>query len=135
MAIYQDLKIRLPKLDRMSASQRRLAERAEREAIRRRLPRVVEAERTNTDLTAPAPRVAHDTRGAGAWDVQGADPQGEAAEQDQQRLNQRRYEEHMQRHRDEHEGRLRNAEARQVEEAPSLWGYAKNRFMRRGDGS
>ena len=117
----------------MSASQRRLAERAEREAIRRRLPRVVEAERAGTHATAP--RVVRDSQRTDPRDGYETDPQGEAAEQEQQRLNQKRYEDHMQRHRDKREDRLRNAEARQPEEAPSLWGYAKNRLTRRGDGS
>ena len=135
LPVIEKIRDRYTEPRRMSASQRRLAERAEREAIRRRLPRVVEAERADTDTTAPTPRVVRDARRSDSRDVYDADPQWEAAEQEQQRLNQKRYEDHMQRHRDKREDRLRNAEARQPEEAPSLWGYAKNRLTRRGDRS
>ncbi|QIR68738.1 hypothetical protein [Kocuria sp. KD4] len=133
LPVIEKIRDRYTEPRRMSASQRRLAERAEREAIRRRLPRVVEAERADTHATAP--RVVHDSQRTDPRDGYETDPQGEAAEQDQQRLNQKRYEDHMQRHRDKREDRLRNAEARQPEEAPSLWGYAKNRLTRRGDDS
>ncbi|WP_270255271.1 hypothetical protein [Kocuria marina] len=135
LPVIEKIRDRYTEPRRMSASQRRLAERAEREAIRRRLPRVVEAERADTDATAPTPRVVRDSRRTDSRDVYETDPQWEAAEQEQQRLNQKRYEDHMQRHRDKREDRLRNAEARQPEEAPSLWGYAKNRLTRRGDRS
>ena len=135
LPVIEKIRDRYTEPRRMSASQRRLAERAEREAIRRRLPRVVEAERADTDTTAPTPRVVRDARRSDSRDVYDADPQWEAAEQEQQRLNQKRYEDHMQRHRDKREDRLRNAEARQPEEAPSLWGYAKNRLTRRGNRS
>ncbi|WP_290655218.1 hypothetical protein [Kocuria sp.] len=135
LPVIEKIRDRYTEPRRMSASQRRLAERAEREAIRRRLPRVVEAERADTDATAPTPRVVRDSRHTDSRDVYETDPHWEAAEQEQQRLNQKRYEDHMQRHRDKREDRLRNAEARQPEEAPSLWGYAKNRLTRRGDRS
>ena len=133
LPVIEKIRDRYTEPRRMSASQRRLAERAEREAIRRRLPRVVEAERADTHATAP--RVVRDSQRTDPRDGYETDPQGEAAEQEQQRLNQKRYEDHMQRHRDKREDRLRNAEARQPEEAPSLWGYAKNRLTRRGDDS
>lgn len=133
LPVIEKIRDRYTEPRRMSASQRRLAERAEREAIRRRLPRVVEAERADTHATAP--RVVRDAQRTDPRDVYETDPQGEAAEQEQQRLNQKRYEDYMQRHRDKREDRLRNAEARQPEEAPSLWGYAKNRLTRRGDDS
>lgn len=135
LPVIEKIRDRYTEPRRMSASQRRLAERAEREAIRRRLPRVVEAERADTDATAPTPRVVRDSRRTDSRDIYETDPQWEAAEQEQQRLNQKRCEDHMQRHRDKREDRLRNAEARQPEEAPSLWGYAKNRLTRRGDRS
>lgn len=114
-----------------SRAQRRLAERAEREAVRRRLPRVVAAERVDPDATAPISRVV----AAEQRDAFDADPQAEAADQHQQRLNQKRYEDHLQRHRDKREDRLRSAEGREPEEAPSLLGYAMDRLRRRGDGS
>ncbi|MCT1545149.1 MULTISPECIES: hypothetical protein [Kocuria] len=131
LPVIEQIRERYAEPRRQSKSQRRLAERAEREAVRRRLPRVVEAERTPTDATAPITRVDADDWPNGAT----PDPQVEAAEQQQQRLNQKRYEDHLQRHREKREDRLRNAEAREPEEAPSLLGYAMNRLKRRGDGS
>ncbi|MDR7373445.1 hypothetical protein J2X28_000401 [Kocuria rhizophila] len=128
LPVIEQIRERYAEPRRQSKSQRRLAERAEREAVRRRLPRVVEAERAPTDATAPITRV--DANGGPA-----RDPQTEAAEQQQQRLHQKRYEDHLQRHREKREDRLRNAEAREPEEAPSLLGYAMNRLKRRGDGS
>lgn len=128
LPVIEQIRERYAEPRRQSKSQRRLAERAEREAVRRRLPRVVEAERAPTDATAPITRV--DANGGPA-----PDPQTEAAEQQQQRLHQKRYEDHLQRHREKREDRLRNAEAREPEEAPSLLGYAMNRLKRRGDGS
>ena len=83
------------------------------------------------ERTAPLTRVAPGRHPAREVE----DPGGEAAEQQQQRLNQKRYEDHLQRHREKREDRLRSAEARQPEEAPSLLGYAMNRLKRRGDGS
>lgn len=128
LPVIEQIRERYAEPRRQSKSQRRLAERAEREAVRRRLPRVVEAERAPTDATAPITRV--DANGGPA-----RDPQTEAAEQQQQRLHQKRYEDHLQRHQEKREDRLRNAEAREPEEAPSLLGYAMNRLKRRGDGS
>ncbi|MFI3893043.1 hypothetical protein VBH63_10355 [Kocuria rhizophila] len=128
LPVIEQIRERYAEPRRQSKSQRRLAERAEREAVRRRLPRVVEAERAPTDATAPITRV--DANGGPA-----SDPQTEAAEQQQQRLHQKRYEDHLQRHQEKREDRLRNAEAREPEEAPSLLGYAMNRLKRRGDGS
>lgn len=128
LPVVEQIRDRYAEPRRQSASQRRLAERAEREAVRRRLPRVVQAERADTDATAPISRMtAADGRTT-------TDPATEAAEQEQQRQNQMRYEDHMQRHREKREDRLRRAEAREPEEAPSLIGYAMNRFKRRGDG-
>lgn len=130
LPVVEQIRDRYAEPKRKSASQRRLEERAEREAIRRRLPRVVQAERADTDVTAPISRVARD-------EIHAADddPQDLAAEQQQQRLNQKRYEDHLQRHREKREDRLRSAEDRRPEEAPSLFGYAVNRLRRRGDGS
>ena len=128
LPVIEQIRERYAEPRRQSKSQRRLAERAEREAVRRRLPRVVEAERAPTDATAPIARV---TAAGGPT----PDPQTEAAEQQQQRLHQKRYEDHLQRHQEKREDRLRNAEAREPEEAPSLLGYAMNRLKRRGDGS
>ena len=128
LPVIEQIRERYAEPRRQSKSQRRLTERAEREAVRRRLPRVVEAERAPTDTTAPITRV--NANGGPA-----SDPQTEAAEQQQQRLNQKRYEDHLQRHQEKREDRLRNAEAREPEEAPSLLGYAMNRLKRRGDGS
>lgn len=129
LPVVEQIRDRYAEPRRQSASQRRLAERAEREAVRRRLPRVVQAEREDSDATAPISRVtAADGHAT-------ADPATEAAEQEQQRQNQKRYEDHMQRHREKREDRLRRAEAREPEEAPSLFGYAMNRLKRRGDGS
>ena len=128
LPVIEQIRERYAEPRRQSKSQRRLAERAEREAVRRRLPRVVEAERAPTDATAPITRV--NANGGPA-----SDPQTEAAEQQQQRLHQKRYEDHLQRHQEKREDRLRNAEAREPEEAPSLLGYAMNRLKRRGDGS
>lgn len=128
LPVIEQIRERYAEPRRQSKSQRRLAERAEREAVRRRLPRVVEAERAPTDATAPITRV--DANGGPA-----RDPQTEAAEQQQQRLHQKRYEDHLQRHQEKREDRPRNAEAREPEEAPSLLGYAMNRLKRRGDGS
>ena len=128
LPVIEQIRERYAEPRRQSKSQRRLTERAEREAVRRRLPRVVEAERAPTDATAPITRV--DANGGPA-----RDPQTEAAEQQQQRLHQKRYEDHLQRHQEKREDRLRNAEAREPEEAPSLLGYAMNRLKRRGDGS
>ncbi|WP_423446949.1 hypothetical protein AABM36_01750 [Kocuria sp. KSNUG] len=131
LPVIEQIRERYAEPRRQSKSQRRLAERAEREAVRRRLPRVVEAERAPTEATAPITRVDADDWPNGAT----PDPQVEAAEQQQQRLNQKRYEDHLRRHREKREDRLRNAEAREPEEAPSLLGYAMNRLKRRGDGS
>ena len=128
LPVIEQIRERYAEPRRQSKSQRRLTERAEREAVRRRLPRVVEAERAPTDTTAPITRV--NANGGPT-----PDPQTEAAEQQQQRLNQKRYEDHLQRHQEKREDRLRNAEAREPEEAPSLLGYAMNRLKRRGDGS
>ncbi|RLY94006.1 hypothetical protein EAE32_01830 [Kocuria tytonicola] len=131
LPVIEQIRDRYAAPRKQSASQRRLAERAEREAIRRRLPRVVSAERTQDPPTAPITRVTPQGRGAAFAE----DPQTEAAEQQEQRLQQKRYEDHMQRHREKREDRLRSAEAREPEEAPSLLGYAVNRLKRRGDGS
>ena len=128
LPVIEQIRERYAEPRRQSKSQRRLTERAEREAVRRRLPRVVEAERAPTDTTAPITRV--NANGGPT-----PDPQTEAAEQQQQRLHQKRYEDHLQRHQEKREDRLRNAEAREPEEAPSLLGYAMNRLKRRGDGS
>ena len=129
LPVIEQIRDRYAAPKKQSASQRRLAERAEREAVRRRLPRVVSAERAATAPTTPATRVTPEDRGtAGA-----EDPQTEATEQQEQRLQQQRYEDHMQRHREKREDRLRSAEDREPEEAPSLLGYAVNRFRRRGD--
>ena len=130
LPVIEQIRERYAEPRRQSKSQRRLAERAEREAVRRRLPRVV-AEREAEERTAPLTRVAPERHPA----REAEDPGGEAAEQQQQRLNQKRYEDHLQRHQEKREDRLRNAEARQPEEAPSLLGYAMHRIRRRGDGS
>ncbi|RLZ04151.1 hypothetical protein CWC38_01845 [Kocuria tytonicola] len=131
LPVIEQIRDRYAAPRKQSASQRRLAERAEREAVRRRLPGVVSAERAENPPTAPITRVTPQDRAtAGA-----EDPQTEAAEQQEQRLQQKRYEDHMQRHREKREDRLRSAEAREPEEAPSLLGYAVNRLKRRGDGS
>ena len=128
LPVIEQIRERYAAPRKQSASQRRLAERAEREAVRRRLPRVVATERAETEATAPVPRVTTGERRTGF----GADPQGEAAEQRQQRLNQQRYENHLQRHREKREERLSGADTRAPEEAPSLLGYAMSRFRRRG---
>lgn len=130
LPVIEQIRERYAEPRRQSRSQRRLAERAEREAVRRRLPRV-EAEREAEERTAPLTRVAPGRHPAREVE----DPGGEAAEQQQQRLNQKRYEDHLQRHREKREDRLRSAEARQPEEAPSLLSYAMHRIRRRGDDS
>ncbi|MDO4917968.1 hypothetical protein [Kocuria sp.] len=131
LPVIEQIRDRYAAPRKQSAAQRRLAERAEREAVRRRLPRMVEAERADTGTTAGLTGESAEGRTA-ALDTT---PLPEAVEQRQQRLDRERYDEHLRRHQQKRKDRLRDAEAREAEEAPSLFGYAVNRLRRRGDGS
>ncbi|MDO5368663.1 MAG: hypothetical protein Q4E95_13615, partial [Kocuria sp.] len=63
-----------------------------------------------------------------------SDDQGGAVEQEQQRQQQRRYEQYLDEHQRMRQDRLRNASAKEPEEAPSLLGYAMTRWKSKRNG-
>lgn len=111
--------------NKMSASQRRLAERAERERLvmeRRQRTRRSPDDQPPHTITSVERRPA-------------SDDQGGAAEQEQQRRQQRRYEQYLDEHQRMRQDRLRNASSKEQEEAPSLLGYAMARWKSKRNGS
>ena len=114
---------------KMSGSQRRLAERAERE--RQLMERRTRTRRPPDDQ--PPRTITSMERRPDSNDL------GETAEQEQQRQQQRRYEQYLDEHQRMRQDRLRNADAKEPEEAPSLLDYAmtrwKSKSKRNGNGN
>ena len=111
--------------EKMSASQRRLAVRAERERLvmeRRQRNRRSPDDQPPRTIT-PAERHPDSDDRAGA------------VEQDQQRRQQRRYEQYLDEHQRMRQDRLRNASSKEPEEALSLLGYAMTRWKGKRNGS
>lgn len=110
---------------KMSASQRRLAERAERERL--------VMERRQRNRRAPDDQPPHTITSMERHPD--SEDQGGGAEQEQQRQQQRRYEQYLDEHQRMRQDRLRNANAKKPEEAPSLLGYAMTRWKSKRNGS
>lgn len=109
---------------KMSASQRRLAERAERERL--------VMERRQRNRRSPDDQPPHTITSMERRPD--SDDQGGAVEQEQQRQQQRRYEQYLDEHQRMRQDRLRNASAKEPEEAPSLLGYAMTRWKSKRNG-
>lgn len=103
---------------KMSASRRRLAERTEHERL--------VMERRQRNRRPPDDQPPHTITSVERHPD--SDDQAGAVEQEQQRQQQRRYEQYLDEHQRMRQDRLRNASAKEPEEAPSLLGYAMARW-------
>ncbi|WP_431813644.1 hypothetical protein [Kocuria sp. cx-455] len=110
---------------RVSASQRRLAERAERERL--------VMERRQRNRRSPDDQPPHTITSVERHPD--SDDLGGASEQEQQRQQQRRYEQYLDEHQRMRQDRLRNANTKEPEEAPSLLSYAMTRWKGKRNGS